>query len=180
MKRRAANITVDSVCICSKEKQSGNESNKKDDCQVNTYNESEINKSVDENATEQKKNTSEQKKNVSRQPEIRADDKVISSYPNNLPSPLKRMGEYSSSTFEHLATNNHGHTNSSGTETTSLPLIAEPSYTSKLLAVGGSQPSGCSRAHLENRTIHPPVIYSDQATSNIYRKGYGDHNILSY
>ena len=54
LKRRAANITVDSVSIHSKKKQSVNKNNEKDDCQLNPYNESETNKSAEENASKTK------------------------------------------------------------------------------------------------------------------------------
>ena len=53
-KRFAANITVDSVSICLKEKQSGNVNNKREKFQINPYKESETNKSADANTSKEK------------------------------------------------------------------------------------------------------------------------------
>ena len=59
-KKRAKNFTVDIVSIHLQEKQTGNENNEKDNCQVNTYNKSEANKITGENASKKKENASEQ------------------------------------------------------------------------------------------------------------------------
>ena len=44
LKRYFANVSVNSVSMRSKDRQSDNESNKKDGCQVNPYDKSETNK----------------------------------------------------------------------------------------------------------------------------------------
>ena len=54
-------ITVDSAILIPQEKKSGNENNEKEDCQVISYKEDEVNKSKDENLRE-KKGKCEQKK----------------------------------------------------------------------------------------------------------------------
>ena len=61
LKRPDKNISVDSVIIHSKEKQSGNENNEKDSCQVNPYNKSGSDKSVDAKTTKQRENQITQK-----------------------------------------------------------------------------------------------------------------------
>ena len=55
LKSRAANITVDSVRICLKEKQGRNENNQKDDCRVNPSRKSETNKSAGETRANKRK-----------------------------------------------------------------------------------------------------------------------------
>ena len=57
----AANITVDTASVITKEKQSGNKDNNKEDLQAIYYNEYEINKSKDKNEIDQKENASKQK-----------------------------------------------------------------------------------------------------------------------
>ena len=72
-----------------KEKQSGNEANKKDNCQVNPYGKSETNKSAD-------KNKSEQMEKTSKQAEMRATNTESSSYLNNSQLMSTTYGKYSS------------------------------------------------------------------------------------
>ena len=59
LKRRTANITVNSISIFSNEKQSGNENNENDNFQVNTYGITETNKIAEENTSNQKEKSSE-------------------------------------------------------------------------------------------------------------------------
>ena len=59
IKKRAENITLDTVSIYLQEKQSGFENNKKEDHQVNTYDKSKANRSTEENVSKKKKNASE-------------------------------------------------------------------------------------------------------------------------
>ena len=74
-------------------------------------------------------------------------------------------------------TKNHGHTNSTGVEMTSLPLIAEPLDRPKVFTVVRLQPFGSSGSRLENTKSRPPIIYSNQAIATIDRRVHGDRNI---
>ena len=103
-KRRAVNITIDGVSIYPQDKQSGNENNKKDDRQVNTYSESEATKSTEENASGQ------------------TETGAISSYLRNIPLLSTPLGKYSS---EKLVIDQSAHNNRSGAEIILFSIITE-------------------------------------------------------
>ena len=105
-KRHAANITICIVSIFLQDKQSRNENSKKDDPQVNTYDESEANKSTEETASEKKENASEQTGTC-------LNDIARSYYLNNLPLISTLLGKHPS---KKMVMDQLAHTNHAGVE----------------------------------------------------------------